>query len=94
MDYPETIKTKSDWIATAKYVVPLLPDYMAQISGQADPEKIEEHLTGLLKAEDWDALRKRFHEIWNWLPDRPDIRVHPFGPLCDLCSEDWVFSDD
>jgi len=87
-----TIKTRQDWIETARYVVPLLPDYMASISGQADPAMIEEELNKHLEAEDWNMLRKRFHEIWNWLPDRPDIHRHPFGRLCDLCSEDWALN--
>ena len=56
-----TIRNKADWIETARYVVPLLPAYMAEESGQAD---------------------------------RPSIHRHPFGQLCDLCSEDWALLDD
>jgi len=89
-----SIKTKEDWIVEARYVVPLLPDYMANISGQVDPEMVEEELSKLIAAEDWEMLRKRFHEIWAWLPDRRDIHRHPFGNLCDLCSEDWVFNEE
>jgi len=87
------IRTKEDWIAEARYVVPLLPEYMAEISGQADPGMIEAELSKHLEAEDWGMLLKRFNEIWNWLPDRPDIHRHPFGNLCDLCSESWVFEE-
>lgn len=86
------IKTMDDWIAEAKEVAPLLPEYMASISGQSDPEMIEAELTKHLNAEDWEMLRKRFHEVWSWLPGRADIHRHPFGRLCNLCSEDWVFA--
>jgi len=89
-----TIRNKADWIETARYVVPLLPAYMAEESGQADPGMIEAELTKHLDAEDWEMLRQRFHEIWPWLPDRPSIHRHPFGQLCDLCSEDWALLDD
>lgn len=89
-----SIKSRQDWIDTARYVVPLLPSYMASVSGQADPARIEDELNKLLQAEDWKMLCKRFHEIWNWLPDRPDIHRHPFGRLCDLCSEDWELSEE
>ena len=87
------IETKADWISEAKYVAPLMPEYMTSISGQADYDMVEAEMTRLLAAEDWDTLRKRFHEIWSWLPDRGDIHRHPFGRLCDLCSEDWVFDE-
>lgn len=91
--YPDIIRTKDDWIATARYVVPLLPEYMASISEAVRPDMVEAELSKHLAAEDWNALRKRFHEIWFWLPERPYIRRHPFGPLCDLCSEDWALRE-
>lgn len=89
-----SINTKEDWIASAKYVVPLLPDYMANRSGSVDPSMVEAELGRLLSAEDWAGLHGRFEEIWSWLPDSPSIRVYPFGLLCDLCSEYWVFDED
>ncbi|MDE3796957.1 hypothetical protein I7G59_06365 [Sinorhizobium meliloti] len=89
-----TINTKEDWIAEARYVVPLLPEYMASVSGQADPSMIEAELNKHLAAEDWKMLYRRFNEIWSWLPDRPDIHRHPFGRLCNLCSEYWVFEEE
>jgi hypothetical protein len=87
------IRTKEDWIASAKYVVPLLPEYMSSQSGAVDPEKVEAELSRLLEAEDWPALHVRFEQIWAWLPDSPGIHRHPFGRLCDLCSEYWVFAE-
>lgn len=92
-DFPEVIKTKQDWIDTAKYVVPLLPEYMSGLSGAVDPGMVEAELNKHLAAEDWQQLRKRFHEIWGWLPDNPSIRHHPFFQLCDLCSEDWALKE-
>lgn len=88
-----SIRTKSDWIAAAKYVVPLLPEYMASQSGAIDPCKVEAELGRLLAAEDWETLYGRFEEIWSWLPDSPSIHRHPFSHLCDLCSEYWVFEE-
>lgn len=87
------IKTKDDWIELAKKTVPLLPDYMASMSGNVEPSMVEIELTRLLEAKDWPKLHGRFQEIWNWLPDAPHIRVRPFGDLCDLCSEYWVFEE-
>lgn len=89
-----SIQTKADWIESARYVVPLLPDYMAGQSGAVNPSMVEAELGRLLAAEDWPALHGRFEEIWSWLPDSPSIRVHPFGRLCDLCSEFWVFTEE
>ena len=83
-----TIRTFEDWIAQAKVVAPLLPEYMYYISpGQVDPGMVRREMDRLLEAEDWELLATRFQEVWSWLPDRADIRRHPFGLLCDLCSE-------
>lgn len=88
------IETKEHWIQLAKDTVPLLPDYMYDESpGRVDPSMVATELNRLLEAEDWKALHGRFNEIWEWLPDRPSIRRHPFGDLCDLCSEYWVFEE-
>lgn len=89
-----SIKTKDDWIELAKSTAPKMPDYMAEFSGNVDPSMVEAELTRLIDAEDWHALHGRFEEIWSWLPDRPDIRHHPFGDLCDLCSESWAIYED
>lgn len=87
------IQTKEDWIETAKVVVPLLPEYMAEESGQVDPGMVETELTKHMEAEDWPMLHQRLNEIWAWLPDRPSIHRRPFSQLCDLCSEFWVFEE-
>lgn len=87
------IDTKEKWIQTAQEVVPLLPDYMAEFSGQVDTLMVEAELTRLLNNQDWKMLHKRFNEIWFWLPDNSSIRHHPFFKLCDLCSEYWVFRE-
>ena len=89
-----SIQSKEDWIAEARYVVPLLPEYMASVSGQADPDMVAAELNKHLDAQDWKTLHQRFSEIWSWLPDRPDIHRHPFGRFCDLCSEYWVFEEE
>lgn len=89
-----TILTKEDWVSEAKEIVPLLPEYMASQSPHVSTEMVEAELGRLLGAEDWKALHGRFNEIWAWLPDSPSIRVHPFGRLCDLCSEYWVFEEE
>lgn len=88
------ITTRQDWIDEARYVVPLLPEYMSRISGQVNPSIVEDELNKHVSNENWITLSRRFHEIWHWLPDRSDIHVHPFSRLCDLCSEDWVLSED
>lgn len=92
--YPDTILTKEDWIATAIYVAARLPAYMASQRNNVEEDKIADELNELLKAEDWKGLHRFFQTVWNWLPDTQAIRVHPFGPLCDLCSEYWVFSKE
>lgn len=83
------IQTKADWIKLAKLTIPKLPAYMAEFG--ATETEVETELTGLLETQNWKSLRKRFHEIWNWLPDNSSIRHAPFFDLCDLCSEDWVW---
>lgn len=89
-----TILTKEDWITEAKAVVPLLPEYMVSQNGNVNPGMVEAELGRLLAAEDWPVLHGKFNEIWSWLPDSPSIRRHPFGRLCDLCSEFWVFDEE
>lgn len=86
------IKTKEDWIELAKATAPKMADYMVQ-HGNCDPFVVEEEMTRLVKEEDWHKLHRYFEDIWTWLPDSPSIRHHPFGDLCDLCSEFWVFDE-
>jgi len=87
------IKTKEDWIELAKRTAPKMPEYMSQ-HGNGMTSKVEEEMTKLVDAEDWKKLHSRFEEIWSWLPDRSDIRHHPFSDLCDLCSEGWALYED
>lgn len=94
MTLPNEIKSKEDWIATAIYVAARLPEYMGRQRNNVLEDKIAGELNELLAAEDWKGLHRYFQTIWNWLPDRPEIHVHPFGPLCDLCSEYWVFTEE
>jgi hypothetical protein len=93
MTFPSTIKSKEDWIETAKYVAHMLPGYMSQISGNVDEASVDAELSMLVAEEDWEELHNKFEQIWAWLPDRPDIHRHPFSRLCDLCSEYWVFEE-
>lgn len=87
------INNKQDWIDEAKYVANLMPSYMAEQSGNVDPCMVEEELQSLIDKEDWKSLHRRFEQIWSWLPDSPSIHRHPFGRLCDLCSEYCVFDE-
>ena len=87
------IETKEDWIKLATKIIPDIPKYMADHSGQVQPEMVEAELTKLLEAKDWEKLHTRFEEIWNWLPDNASIRYYPFFDICDLCSEYWVFQE-
>lgn len=84
------IENRQDWIESAKITAPKMPDYMSEFSGNVDASKVEAEMTRLIDAEDWKALHGRLEEIWSWLPDDPSIRHHPFGDLCDLCSEAWA----
>lgn len=93
MTLPQVIKTKADWIETAQYVIPLLPEYMAGQRNNVLEDKIATELISLLKAEDWKGLHGYFQSVWNWLPDRPEIHRHPFGLLCSLCSEEWAIHE-
>ena len=87
------IETKEDWITLATKIIPDIPAYMANESGQVQPEMVKAELTKLLEAKDWDKLHTCFEEIWDWLPDRPSIRHYPFFDICYLCSEYWVFQE-
>lgn len=88
------INTKADWIEGAKELAPLLPAYMAEFSGAVNEGMVEAELNRLISSSDWAGLHGRLAEVWSWLPDTPSIRHHPFGLLCDLCSEFWVFEED
>lgn len=85
-----TIRSRQDWVDLAKATAPKMPSYMAEFSGNIQPSMIEAEMTSLVEARDWEKLHQRFEEIWSWLPDDPSIRHHPFGDLCDLCSESWA----
>ena len=85
-----TIKTKQDWIDLAKRTAPKMPDFMSEFSGNIQPSMIEDEMSRLVEAENWEKLHERFEEIWSWLPDDSSIHRHPFGDLCDLCSEAWA----
>lgn len=88
------IDSKEKWMRIAKEIVPLLPDYMAEMR-DVDKEMIERDLNGLVEKEDWAKLYERFQDIWFWLPDKPHIRHGPFFNLCDLCSEYlWIFREE
>jgi hypothetical protein len=76
-----TIRTKEDWISVARSTVPLLPDYMADQSGQVVPSMVETELSRLVDAEDWKTLHQRFEEIWAWLPDDPRRSLNSPPPV-------------
>lgn len=88
------IKTRDDWIEAAKTLVPLMPEYLSSFSEAVVSEKVETELSGLVTEGNWHKLHQRFEEAWAWLPDSPSIHRHPFGLLCDLCSEFWVFDHE
>lgn len=86
------INSKQDWIDLARVTAPKMSAYMSEFSGNIQPDMVDAEMDRLLAAEDWKALHGRFEEIWAWLPDDPSIRHHPFGDLCDLCSEVWAIN--
>lgn len=89
------IRTKEDWIELARVTVPLLPEYMSdQLGNRIDPILAENALNQNLIEENWEALHQKFQDIWEALPDKPSIHRYPFGNLCDLCSEYWVFYEE
>lgn len=88
-----TIQTKDDWWEVATKTIPLLPEYMSRFNQNIVQDKVLEDLTKCLNEKNHVQLHDYFFRIWNWLPDSPRIHQHPFGQLCDLCSEYWVFQE-
>jgi hypothetical protein len=84
------IRTQDDWWKSAKETLPLLPDYASSFGRNWDAEKAEKALAD----RNWMQLYRLFEKLWADLPDSPIIHIHPFGDLCDLCSESWVFTDN
>jgi hypothetical protein len=84
------IKTKDDWWALAKEVMPQLKEYMREFDiGLTNFEAAEQ----ALNEGDAHTLHRLFEFCWGALPDSESIRFGPFFDLCDLCSEVWVFND-
>ena len=47
-----------------------------------------------LSEKDYKVILSDLNEVWSRAPDKPHIHSIPgWAVLCDLCSENWVFSD-
>lgn len=77
---------KIQWIKLAEETIPHLPEYICKFRN-FNPEMIDAELNSLLKKKDFNMLHLRFSQLWDCLPDSPNIRIYPFSDLCDLCSE-------
>jgi hypothetical protein len=84
------IRTQEDWWKSAKETIPKLAAYADDFGSTRGTWDGDAALKEL-EAKDHEALHRRFNNLWMRLPDHPRIHVHPFGDLCDLCSEIWVF---
>lgn len=82
-----TIQSQTDWWALAHVALPAMRDYALEFDCAFNEDAANEELTRQEHAKLW----ARFQQLWSDLPDHPSIRIYPFGPLCDLCSEYWVF---
>jgi hypothetical protein len=87
------IKTKEDWWKSAAETIPKLREYSDNFGytrGKWDEEAAKKEL----EVKDHESLARRFNQLWAALPDSMSIHMHPFGDLCDLCSEYWVFQEE
>lgn len=84
-----TINDRADWWQLAGDTIPLLPQYAAENGCAFDAGYAKAALTDRSHV----ILKRMFERLWRDLPDSSSIRYHPFGDLCDLCSEYWVFTD-
>jgi hypothetical protein len=85
-----TIRTQDDWWNLATDTVPLLPDYARKLGFDFDLG----YAKAALSDRSHTVLKRMFEKLWRDLPDTRSIRHYPFGNLCDLCSEYWVFEDE
>lgn len=83
------IQTKEDWWNGARSMQSQLPDYAAEFGLEWPVEKAD----SLIKSGDHRSLHSLYEQLWGDLPDSPSIHFHPFGQLCDLCSEYWPFEE-
>ena len=84
-----TINNQIDWWNLATATIPLLSQYAAENGCDFD----ERYAKAALSDRSHVILKRMFEKLWRDLPDNSSIRYHPFGDLCDLCSEYWVFTD-
>lgn len=87
---PSSIRSQADWWAYAEAACKQLPEYAAEMCRGWDESKAAEALAG----KDYVTLHVMCERLWADLPDSPGIHWGPFGTLCDLCSEYWVFEGD
>jgi len=84
------IQTKADWWAEAQMMQHYLPDYAAHFNLEWPTDEAWK----LIEAGDHEKLHSLYEQLWSDLPDSPSIHFHPFGQLCDLCSEYWPFQEE
>lgn len=87
---PSSIRNQDDWWAYAEQALKQLPEYAAEMYRDWD----EERATTALAQKQHMVLHEMCEKLWADLPDSPGIHWGPFGMLCDLCSEYWVFEED
>ena len=91
------IKTQDDWWKLAIATLPLVKDYILELTDGTFSDIIDkriEEASGYIENKNHKELYVWFHGLWSALPDREEIRVRPFFDICDLCSEYYsVFTD-
>lgn len=71
------------WKALAESVIPQLEGYAKKFGIFFNSQEAMD----LLHREEYEVVWTLFENLWEDLPDSPDIRVGVFFPLCDLCTE-------
>ena len=85
-----TVRNKDDWFMLAAQTIPKLPEYAGEFGLEFPYKDAMKALVNL----DHEYLHCLFEKLWSDLPDNPSIQFYPFGDLCDLCSEYWVFDPE
>jgi hypothetical protein len=75
--------TLEQWKSLAQTVIPQLEPYAHKFQIYFNSD----HTMDLLKQGEYALVHDLLEELWNNLPDSPEIRVGAFYPLCDLCTE-------
>lgn len=79
-----------EWWEAASLVIPDLPTYATQFGLKFDQIVAIANFNN----KDHKKLYHQFFDLWESLPDIPEIREDIFFKLCELCSEHWVFEKE